>query len=69
MKAGTEELQQIIHKISEKAYGHAGQAGPGGPGGASGFDPSQMGDQPGAGPATGDTPDEDVVDVDFEDIE
>ncbi|MHA1615476.1 MAG: molecular chaperone DnaK [Candidatus Thorarchaeota archaeon] len=66
MKAGTEELQQIIHKISEKAYG---QAGPGGPDGAAGFDPSQMGSQPGAGPATGDTPDEDVVDVDFEDIE
>ena len=66
MKAGTEELQQIIYKISEKAYGQAGQAGPGG---AAGFDPSQMGDQPGAGPATGDTPDEDVVDVDFEDIE
>ncbi len=69
MKAGTEELQQIIYKISEKAYGQAGQAGPGGPGGAAGFDPSQMGAQPGAGPATGDTPDEDVVDVDFEDIE
>ena len=66
MKSGTDELQQTIHKISEKAYA---QAGPGGPGGAAGFDPSQMGAQPGAGPATGDTPDEDVVDVDFEDIE
>lgn len=69
MKSGTEELQQIIYKISEKAYGQAGQAGPGGPGGAAGFDPSQMGAQPGAGPPSDDTPEEDVVDVDFEDIE
>jgi len=69
MKSGTDELQQTIHKISEKAYAQTGQAGPGGPGGAAGFDPSQMGAQPGAGPATSDTPDEDVVDVDFEDIE
>jgi len=65
MKSGTEELQQIIYKISEKVYGQAGQ-GPG----AAGFDPSQMG----AGP-TGPTPrpsqenEEDVVDVDFEDLE
>jgi molecular chaperone DnaK len=67
MKSGTEELQQIIYKISEKVYGAAGQAGPG----AAGFDPSQMG---AAGP-TGPTPEstkedeEDVVDVDFEDLE
>jgi len=66
MKSGTDDLQQTIHKISEKAYA---QAGSGGPGGADGFDPSQMGSQPGAGPASGDTPEEDVVDVDFEDIE
>lgn len=69
MKSGTEELQQTIYKISEKAYGQAGQAEQGGPEGAAGFDPSQMGAQPGAGPAAGDTPEEDVVDVDFEDIE
>ncbi|MHA2024532.1 MAG: molecular chaperone DnaK [Candidatus Thorarchaeota archaeon] len=68
MKSGTEELQQIIYKISEKVYGAAGQ-GAAGPGTA-GFDPSQMG----AGP-TGPTPgpsqedEEDVVDVDFEDME
>ncbi|MGY5863047.1 MAG: molecular chaperone DnaK [Candidatus Thorarchaeota archaeon] len=68
MKSGTEELQQIIYKISEKVYGAAGQ-GAAGPG-AAGFDPSQMG----AGP-TGPTPgpskedEEDVVDVDFEDME
>ena len=68
MKSGTEELQQIIYKISEKVYGATGQ-GAAGPG-AAGFDPSQMG----AGP-TGPTPDasteneEDVVDVDFEDLE
>jgi molecular chaperone DnaK len=68
MKSGTEELQQIIYKISEKVYGATGQGGAGP--GAGGFDPSQMG----AGP-TGPTPDasteneEDVVDVDFEDLE
>lgn len=68
MKSGTEELQQIIYKISEKVYGATGQ-GAAGPG-AAGVDPSQMG----AGP-TGPTPDsseenaEDVVDVDFEDLE
>ena len=68
MKSGTEELQQIIYKISEKVYGATGQ-GAAGPG-AAGFDPSQMG----AGP-TDPTPDasteneEDVVDVDFEDLE
>jgi len=71
MKSGTEELQQIIYKISEKAYGQAGAGGPGGmdPSGMGGFDPSQMSGQPGAGPTKSDTPDEDVVDVDFEDLE
>jgi molecular chaperone DnaK len=67
MKSGTAELEQIIHQISEKVYGQAGAAG--GPGGPDGFDPSSMGGQTGAGPATRDTPDEDVVDVDFEDLE
>jgi molecular chaperone DnaK len=67
MKSGTDELQQIIYKISEKAYGQAGPAG--GPGGPGGFDPSSMGAQPGADPTTQDAPDEDVVDVDFEDLE
>ncbi len=68
MKSGTEELQQIIYKISEKVYGATGQGAAGT--GAAGFDPSQMG----AG-GTGPTPDEsteneeDVVDVDFEDLE
>ncbi len=63
MKSGTEELQQIIYKISEKVYGAAGP-------GAAGFDPSQMGMG-----ATGPTPEastedqEDVVDVDFEDLD
>ncbi len=63
MKSGTEELQQIIYKISEKVYGAAGP-------GAAGFDPSQMGMGP-----TGPTPEastedqEDVVDVDFEDLD
>ncbi|MFX1560831.1 MAG: molecular chaperone DnaK [Promethearchaeota archaeon] len=70
MKSGAEELQQIIYKISEKVYGAAGP-GAAGPG-AAGFDPSQMA---GAG-ATGPKPEkeskedeEDVVDVDFEDLD
>jgi molecular chaperone DnaK len=70
MKSGTEQLQQIIYKISEKVYSGAG-AGAAGPGSA-GFDPSHMA---GAG-ATGSTSekaskddDEDVVDVDFEDLD
>ncbi len=73
MKSGTEELQQIIHKISEKVYGAQGP-GAAGPG-AEGFDPSQMGFDPStmAGAPGGSTetqPDEEnVVDVDFEDLE
>ncbi|MFW9883187.1 MAG: molecular chaperone DnaK [Candidatus Thorarchaeota archaeon] len=67
MKSGTEEVQQVLYKISEKVYG---QQGPG----ATGFDPSQMGaafgQQP-AGETTEKTEDdaEDVVDVDFEDLD
>ncbi|MGY5873638.1 MAG: molecular chaperone DnaK [Candidatus Thorarchaeota archaeon] len=74
MKSGTTELEQIIHKISEKVYSQPGAAGgPGSPGGfdpsgMGGIDPSQMGGQPGAGP-TPDSSEEDVVDVDFEDLE
>ncbi len=66
MKSGTEEVQQAIYKISEKAYGAKGP-------GAAGFDPSQM--APGVGPSAsaGDSSDsedeEDVVDVDFEDLD
>jgi molecular chaperone DnaK len=68
MKSGTEELQQIIYKISEKVYGAAGQPGTGP--GAAGFDPSQMGAGP-TGPTPSSSPEdeEDVVDVDFEDLE
>jgi molecular chaperone DnaK len=66
MKSGTEELQQIIYKISEKVYGAAG-ADPG----AAGFDPSQMGaaGQTGPTPSSSQDDEEDVVDVDFEDLE
>jgi molecular chaperone DnaK len=70
MKSGTEELQQIIYKISEKVYGSAGQ-GAAGPG-AAGFDPSQMGGMGASGPTAGPSSEEDeenVVDVDFEDLE
>jgi len=75
MKTGTDELQQIIFKISEKVYG---SAGPGAQSGGAGFDPSQMGgfDPSQMGGAKtkkrtkeGDSSDEDVVDVDFEDLE
>ena len=66
MKSGTSEIEHIIHKISEKVYGQPGAAG--GPGGPGGFDPSSMGGQPSAGPTT-DSSEEDVVDVDFEDLE
>lgn len=67
MKSGTQELQQIIYKISEKVYGAAGP-GAAGPG-AAGFDTSQMGAGP-TGPTTASSGDEeDVVDVDFEDLE
>jgi len=72
MKSGTEELQQIIYKISETAYGQAGASGgPEGfdPSSMGGFDPSKMGAQPGAGPKSESASDEDVVDVDFEDLD
>ena len=70
MKTGTEELKQIIYKISEKVYGSAGQ-GAAGPG-AAGFDPSTMGGASATGPTAGPSSPEDeenVVDVDFEDLE
>jgi len=70
MKSGTEELQQIIYKISEKVYGSTGQGAP--DPGAAGFDPSQMAGAGSAGPTPEQTPqedEEDVVDVDFEDLE
>ncbi len=65
MKSGTEDVQQTVHKISEKVYG---QQGPG-----AGFDPSQMGaafsQQPEGEPSDSSNDDEDVVDVDFEDLD
>ena len=77
LKSGTEDLQQTIYKITEKVYGAAGPdaAGPG----AAGFDPSQMGFDPsqmakaaGSQPSSDEKKDEDeedVVDVDFEDLD
>ncbi|TXT55138.1 MAG: chaperone Hsp70, co-chaperone with DnaJ [Candidatus Thorarchaeota archaeon] len=75
VKSGTEELQQVIFKISEKVYGSQGPgaAGAGFDPSQMGFDPSQMGGAAGAGGPTGakseEPDDEDVVDVDFEDLE
>ncbi|RDE14052.1 MAG: molecular chaperone DnaK [Candidatus Thorarchaeota archaeon] len=75
MKSGTEELQQIIFKISEKVYG---SAGPGAQAGGAGFDPSHMagfdsskrsGKKGKKGPKPDESSDEDVVDVDFEDLD
>jgi molecular chaperone DnaK len=70
IQTGTEQLQQVIFKISEKIYGQQGPA----PGG---FDPSQMqfdpSQMPGSGPTATESKsgvdDEDVVDVDFEDLD
>ncbi|MHA1771651.1 MAG: molecular chaperone DnaK [Candidatus Thorarchaeota archaeon] len=78
IKSGTEELQQVIFKMSEKVYGAAGP-------GAAGFDPSSMGGAgAGAGPQFGaggptttstdsssssSDDEENVVDVDFEDLD
>jgi molecular chaperone DnaK len=67
MKTGTDALQQVIFKISEKAYGAQGP-------GAAGFDPSKMGFDATQMPGSEKTKpkgsdDEDVVDVDFEDID
>ena len=67
MKTGTDALQQVIFKISEKAYGAQGP-------GAAGMDPSKMGfdatQMPGSEKAKSKgSDDEDVVDVDFEDID
>ncbi|MFX1265772.1 MAG: Hsp70 family protein, partial [Promethearchaeota archaeon] len=71
MKTGTEEVQQIIYKISEKAYGAQGPGAAGFDPSQMGFDPSQMGTAPGSAPSgESEKPgDEDVVDVDFEDLE
>ena len=67
MKTGTDALQQVIFKISEKAYGAQGP-------GAAGMDPSKMGfdatQMPGSEKVKSKgSDDEDVVDVDFEDID
>ncbi len=67
MKTGTDALQQVIFKISEKAYGAQGP-------GAAGMDPSKMGFDATQMPGSDTTKskgsdDEDVVDVDFEDLD
>jgi len=71
MKTGTEELQQIIYKISEKVYGAAGPGQAGfDPSQMGGFDPSKMAGAKSEGESKSeDISDEDVVDVDFEDLD
>ncbi len=71
MKSGTEEIQQIIYKISEKAYGAAGPSQAGfDPSQMGGFDPSKMAGAKKEGKSkSDDISDEDVVDVDFEDLD
>ena len=71
MKSGTEEVQQVIYKISEKAYGSAGSGQAGfDPSQMSGFDPSKMAGAKTKGKEKADdVSDEDVVDVDFEDLD
>ncbi|MHA1637982.1 MAG: molecular chaperone DnaK [Candidatus Thorarchaeota archaeon] len=71
IKSGTEDLQQTIHKIAEKAYGSQGPGAAGVDPSQAGFDPSQMG---AAGGSTGQpqsdgVDDETIVDVDFEDMD
>ncbi len=73
MKSGRDELEAVLHKISEKVYGAQG-AGAGFDPSQAGFDPSKMGFNPSKASPTGgeskkDSSDEDVVDVDFEDLD
>ncbi|MHA1908671.1 MAG: molecular chaperone DnaK [Candidatus Thorarchaeota archaeon] len=70
LKTVTEDLEKTLHKIAEKAYGGQGQ--PGADPSQAGFDPSSMGFDPskaGGPQPQSDTSEEDVVDVDFEDVE
>jgi molecular chaperone DnaK len=58
IKRLSDELTQTSHKLAEKMYSQASQQEPGG----------GAGPEPGAGPAGGKKPDEDVVDADFEEM-
>ncbi len=71
MKSGKDALEKVLHKISEKVYASQG-AGAGFDPSQAGFDPSQMGFDPSKASTGGsqkDVSDEDVVDVDFEDLD
>ncbi len=71
MKTQKDELEKILHKIAEKVYAAQG-AGAGFDPSQMGFDPSQMGFDPSKAATSStkkDVSDEDVVDVDFEDLE
>ncbi|MHA2424369.1 MAG: molecular chaperone DnaK [Candidatus Thorarchaeota archaeon] len=73
IKSGTEELEQTLHKISQAAYGGQGPEAQGFDPSQMGFDPSTMGFDPssmaGGDSSESDSHDEDVVDVDFEDLD
>jgi len=56
IKRLSEELTQTSHKLAEKMYSQASQQG------------GEAGPQPGAGPAGGKRPEDDVVDADFEEV-
>ncbi|MCK5238328.1 MAG: molecular chaperone DnaK [Candidatus Thorarchaeota archaeon] len=73
IKSATDDLEQTLHKISEAAYGAQGPGGGDADPSQMGFDPSSMGFDP-SSMAGGDSSgsedhDEDVVDVDFEDLD
>ncbi len=71
MKSGRDTLEKVLHKISEKVYASQG-AGAGFDPSQAGFDPSKMGFDPSkasGGSPQKDVSEEDVVDVDFEDLD
>ncbi len=72
MKSGRDELEAVLHKIAEKVYATGQAPGTGFDPSQAGFDPSKMGFDPSkasSGQPQKDVSEEDVVDVDFEDLD
>ncbi|MCK5150359.1 MAG: molecular chaperone DnaK [Candidatus Thorarchaeota archaeon] len=73
IKSATDDLEQTLHKISEAAYGAQGPGAGDADPSQMGFDPSSMGFDPscptGPSPGPSEENEEDVVDVDFEDLD